>query len=140
MKRMLLILALAVSARAESFAIVRGHISDQDNTPLPGVDVTLTGAPLAKPLTAVTNEHGDFVLFAVPPGSRYELGIKLLGFTEKRGELGGIGANESLFVAGAMNTARYSGCGVIWWNIDRRGSNPTFIEPLPRAPVHYICL
>lgn len=131
---------LALDASAETFAVIRGHFTDWDQSPLPGVEVTLKGGSLTKPMKTTTNAHGDFFFLAVPPARNYDVLAELPGFIQVVGGVGGVGAGESLFVNGMINTRNYSTCGSMSFSVDRRATQLMFIEPLPKAPIHYVCI
>jgi Carboxypeptidase regulatory-like domain len=137
----LLLPLLALAAQAETFAVIRGHVvAAKDDDPLPGVEVTLTGATLAAPRRAVTNAHGDFVIAAVPRGSRYELAAALLGFVPLTNrDIGGIAAGETVIVTGHL-TLDPTSCSIGWWDVARRPVYPPYIEPLPRSLIRGVCL
>src|SRR5690242_15330450 len=58
---------------------IRGHVSDPQGLPLPGVTVSATSPNLQGVRTAVTSENGDFVLTVLPPGT-YTVAFDLSGF------------------------------------------------------------
>ncbi|MBM3295536.1 MAG: TonB-dependent receptor [Candidatus Aminicenantes bacterium] len=58
---------------------IRGTVTEESGTPLPGVAVTATGPRLIGQVTAVTNEAGAFRLPALPPGT-YSLTFALSQF------------------------------------------------------------
>jgi len=57
---------------------ISGTVIDNDDTPLPGVTVTLTG--VGAPHVQVTNYQGQFKFPSLQPGS-YEVEAQLEGFT-----------------------------------------------------------
>jgi hypothetical protein len=74
----LLLAPLAVSQSRETGAI-RGVITDDQNAPLPGVNVTLSGANLMGIRTFVTDANGEFRFPALRPGE-YQVKAELQGF------------------------------------------------------------
>jgi outer membrane receptor protein involved in Fe transport len=85
MKKFLSILAItlllapfAVSQSRETGA-VRGVVTDDQNVPLPGVNVTLTGGNLMGMRTFVTDVNGEFRFPALPPGE-YQVKAEIQGF------------------------------------------------------------
>lgn len=57
-----------------------GKVVDEENRPLPGVTVTITGKALPYPLSYVTAESGIFRFPTLPPGDDYALTFEVLGF------------------------------------------------------------
>lgn len=74
----LLCAPLAFSQSRETGAI-RGFVLDEQNTPLPGVNVSLSGANLMGARSVVTDANGEFRFPALPPGT-YQLKAELSGF------------------------------------------------------------
>ena len=68
-----------VALFAQTTGTVDGTITDQSNTPLPGVTVTLTSPNLQGTRTAVTSADGRYRFPAVPPGS-YTVTAELASF------------------------------------------------------------
>lgn len=84
------LLAFVVLANSAAFAqgnptgTISGQITDPDNLPLPGVTVTAASPGLQGLRTAVTSQHGDYMLPFLPPGD-YTVTCELQGFaTVKR--------------------------------------------------------
>jgi hypothetical protein len=75
---LLVLSALAFSQSKETGAIV-GTVTDQENTPLPGVTMTLTSPNLMGVRTSVTNAQGEYRFPALPPGE-YSLKAEIQGF------------------------------------------------------------
>jgi hypothetical protein len=69
---------LAISQSRETGAI-RGVLTDDQNAPLPGVNVTLSGGNLMGMRTFVTDANGEFRFPALPPGE-YQIKAELSGF------------------------------------------------------------
>ncbi|MFO7732119.1 MAG: carboxypeptidase-like regulatory domain-containing protein, partial [Candidatus Aminicenantes bacterium] len=74
----LLCAPLAFTQSRETGAI-RGFVLDEQNTPLPGVNVSLSGANLMGVRSVVTDANGEFRFPALPPGT-YQLKAELAGF------------------------------------------------------------
>ncbi len=74
----LLCAPLAFSQSRETGAI-RGFVLDEQRTPLPGVNVTLSSPNLMGARTFVTDANGEFRFPALPPGE-YKLTAELSGF------------------------------------------------------------
>ena len=72
---------VAVSAQAPSQ--LTGVVRDTTGSVLPGVTVTVTGASLIAPRTVITNEHGEYLVKALPPG-RYLVTAAFGGFEPSR--------------------------------------------------------
>lgn len=64
---------------AQEFGAIKGKVVDQENMPLPGVNVTLTGSRIA-PQSFITTEAGNFRFLSLPVGSDYMLKVELAGF------------------------------------------------------------
>jgi iron complex outermembrane recepter protein len=58
----------AVVASAQPIGQLTGVVRDAAGSALPGVTVTVTGASLIAPRAVVTNEHGEYLVGALPPG------------------------------------------------------------------------
>jgi outer membrane receptor protein involved in Fe transport len=74
----LLFSPLAFSQSKETGAIV-GTVIDDEGTPIPGVEVMLTGPKLMGVRTAITDADGQYRFPALPPGT-YKIEAKLQGF------------------------------------------------------------
>jgi len=74
---MLLALPLAAQQR---YGSVTGVVLDDQQQPLPGVNVTLSGPYMQGTRVAVTDQAGRFRFVPVPPGSDYVLRFELSGF------------------------------------------------------------
>ena len=87
MRSRVIVLALAVcfGTHAAAFAqgnttgSISGRITDQQGGVLPGVAVTATSPHLQGSRTAITSEHGDYLLAFLPPGE-YSVAMELGGF------------------------------------------------------------
>jgi len=65
---------------------VTGKVTDEEEIPLPGASITLSGPALMGTLTYASTAGGDFRFPALPPGSDYVLTVEISGFkTLKRG-------------------------------------------------------
>jgi hypothetical protein len=73
-----LLVTQPVAGQATQAAII-GTVTDTSGAVLPGVTVTATGAGLAAPRDAVTNERGEYRLSALPQGV-FTLSFDLPGF------------------------------------------------------------
>jgi Carboxypeptidase regulatory-like domain/TonB-dependent Receptor Plug Domain len=80
-----LLVAVAVSAAAQSAGTITGTVRDSSGAVLPGATVTAVNTVQAATFTAQTNAQGVFVLAEIPPGT-YLVGVELSGFkkVEKR--------------------------------------------------------
>lgn len=74
-----LILFVGVFTYAQEFGSVRGTVKDTEDTPLPGVSITLTGAKIGTRST-VTSEGGNFRFMSLPVAKDYTLRCELAGF------------------------------------------------------------
>ncbi len=74
----LLLAPIAFSQSRETGAI-RGVVTDEQGTPLPGVGVTLSGGNLMGVRTFVTDANGEYRFPALPPGE-YQVKAELQGF------------------------------------------------------------
>jgi hypothetical protein len=75
----ILLFAPAVFSQSKETGAIRGVVTDDQNVPLPGVNMTLTGRTLMGMRTFVTDAMGEFRFPALPPGE-YELKAELSGF------------------------------------------------------------
>ena len=57
-----------VMASAQPGGRLTGVVRDTTGSVVPGVTVTVTGAASSTPRTVVTDEHGDYVVDALPAG------------------------------------------------------------------------
>ncbi len=74
------VLPASAWAQGPTSGSVNGTITDNTGAMLPGVTVTATGPALMGAQTSVSNEHGQYRLPALPPGT-YRLAYELAGFT-----------------------------------------------------------
>jgi hypothetical protein len=87
MKRVLTVifllgLACGLLAQTRGAGNILGIVVDDQNNPLPGVSVTLSGATI-RPTAAVTNAEGKFRFMALFPGNDYALKLELQGFKSR---------------------------------------------------------
>ncbi len=81
----ILVLVLVVTAIGPAFGqgnptgTLSGHVTDQDNAPLPGVMVTAASPVLQGVRTTVTSANGDYILPFLPAGD-YTVTFSLQGF------------------------------------------------------------
>ena len=75
---LLLILAAAGPALAQTTGSVSGVVQSADGSPLPGVTVAVSGPLLPAGRTAVTDEEGRFSVLRLPPGE-YQVSAALEG-------------------------------------------------------------
>jgi len=78
---LLILSPLAFSQSKETGAIV-GKVTDEENTPLPGVTITLSSPNLMGTRAFVTDAQGAYRFPALPPGE-YTLKAELQGFASK---------------------------------------------------------
>jgi len=81
---LLVALPLAYSQSKDTGSII-GTTLDEENTPLPGVTVTISSPNLMGDRTAITGADGSFRFPALPPGN-YAVTAELPGFTTVRSE------------------------------------------------------
>ena len=85
--RVVCLIALgAVVASAQPGGQLTGVVRDTTGSVLPGVTVTVTGAALIAPRTVVTDEHGEYVVDALPAG-RYLVTAAFSGFEPSSTEI-----------------------------------------------------
>ena len=73
-----LLLAPVVFSQSRDTGAIRGVVTDDQNAPLPGVNVTLSGGNLMGVRTFLTDATGEFRFPALPPGV-YEVKAELQG-------------------------------------------------------------
>ncbi|NLH77888.1 MAG: carboxypeptidase regulatory-like domain-containing protein, partial [Acidobacteria bacterium] len=76
---LLLLLAPVAFSQSRETGAIRGVVTDDQNAPLPGVAVTLTGGSLMGTRSIVSDANGEFRFPALPPGE-YQLKAELQGF------------------------------------------------------------
>jgi len=74
-----LLLAPVAFSQSRETGAIRGIVTDDQNAPLPGVNVTLSGGNLMGVRTFVTDANGEYRFPALPPGV-YEVKAELQGF------------------------------------------------------------
>lgn len=93
MRRVLVLVCFVVAwaalaaAQGNPTGSIRGVVNDPDGLPLPGVTVTVSSAALQGNRTAVTSEHGDFLIPFLPPGD-YTVLFELEGFQPQKQTIG----------------------------------------------------
>jgi iron complex outermembrane receptor protein len=80
------LLALALTASAQPVPPLSGVVRDTTGGVLSGVTVTVTGASLVGPRTALTDDHGRYALDGLP-GGRYRVTAGLSGFASRTAEV-----------------------------------------------------
>jgi hypothetical protein len=73
------VLASVAFSQSRETGAIRGIVTDDQSTPLPGVSVSLSGANLMGVRTFVTDATGEFRFPALPPGE-YQVKAELQGF------------------------------------------------------------
>ena len=73
------LLAPLAFSQSRDTGAVGGVVTDDQNAPLPGVNVTISGANLMGVRTFVTDANGEFRFPALPPGE-YQIKAELQGF------------------------------------------------------------
>jgi hypothetical protein len=74
-----LVLGTSLFPQSRETGAIRGVVTDEQNAPLPGVSVTLSGTKLMGIRTFVTDANGEYRFPALPPGE-YQLKAALPGF------------------------------------------------------------
>ena len=91
------LLACASVAGAQAAGQLTGVVRDNTGGVLRGVTVTVTGASLIAPRTVVTNDHGEYLVEALPP-SRYLVTATFGGFEPSTAEIDVGGRSATLNV------------------------------------------
>ena len=76
----------AVAASAQPGGRLTGVVRDTAGSVVPGVAVTITGGALTVPRTVITDEHGEYVVDALPAG-RYLVTAAFSGFESASSEI-----------------------------------------------------
>ena len=94
----LMVLGTVVAA-AQPAGQLAGVVRDSAGSVLPGVTVTMTGAALSAPRTVVTDDHGEYVVDALPAG-RYLVTAAFRGFepSTTKVDVGAASATRDLVV------------------------------------------
>ena len=83
MKKVLILvfvlILVGVFTYAQEFGAIKGTVKDSEGTPLPGVNITLSGVKIA-PQTAISSERGNFRFMNLPVSKDYVLRLELPGF------------------------------------------------------------
>ena len=92
------LLAIPLAAQTRTGNIY-GTVVDSDGTPLPGVNVTLTG-PMEATMAATTSAIGRFRFLSLFPGNLYQVKAELEGFKTKieQGVIVNAGVNSDITV------------------------------------------
>ena len=80
---LLLTMSTSVFAQGVQSATLRGTVTDQSGSALPGVTVTVKSPALMGERTAVTTANGGYILPGLPPGT-YTITFTLAGMQEKQ--------------------------------------------------------
>ncbi len=87
MKKRILFLLVSLSvflgmslAQVGQTGAIKGSVTTEDGTPMPGVTVTIKSPALIGQVVTVTNERGVYRALNLPPGN-YEITFELEGFT-----------------------------------------------------------
>ena len=102
----LLFLTVLGNAQVVKTGILTGTVAEEQNQPLPGVEVTISSPALMTPqLTRVSNDKGSFRFTFLPPGI-YTLTAKLSGFNTYKTESISILLNMTTELSITMQPAR----------------------------------
>ncbi len=84
---------VTTSFAQEQTGSITGKIVDEDNNPLPGATITLSGPALMGTRTFVSSEDGAFRFPAIPPGRNYSIIVDMPGFqkAERQGIIVSVG-------------------------------------------------
>jgi hypothetical protein len=74
-----LLLAPTAFSQSRDTGAIRGVVTDDQNVPMPGANVTVSGPKLMGTRTFVTDANGEFRFPALPPGD-YQIKAELQGF------------------------------------------------------------
>ncbi|MCX7894819.1 MAG: TonB-dependent receptor [Thermoanaerobaculum sp.] len=97
---------LATPAVAQQqYGSIAGTVVDNQQQPLPGVTVTLSGPAMQGTRVAVTDTQGRFRFVPVPPGKDYVIRFELAGFNtlEKTGVVVNLGKETSIAAEMALS-------------------------------------
>jgi hypothetical protein len=75
--------------------IIRGTITDVNDTPVPGASVTLQGRDSSDLRLVTTDENGYFEIRDVEPGRPYQVNIRAAGFSEWDSPIVTLGSGQS---------------------------------------------
>jgi hypothetical protein len=82
----ILFFGLSAVAHAQAGGSVRGRVSDDAGSALPGVTVQVRPLPSGPVRVAVTSPTGDYIFEALPPG-RFQLAFALINFASVQREI-----------------------------------------------------
>ena len=103
-----LVLSSSALARAQGGAAIGGEVTDDTQSALPGVTVTLTNANTGATQAIVTGPEGNYRAVNLPPGP-YTLVAELAGFAEYRRSLTLlVGANTTINITMTVATLNES--------------------------------
>src|SRR5215510_5051265 len=83
---LLVALAAAIPARAQSTATFQGTVTDTQNAVIPGVSIAIKHVATGLERAAVTDAAGQWVAASLQPG-RYEIKAHLDGFQDQTREV-----------------------------------------------------
>ena len=75
----LMLLMASFLTFGQEFGSIKGTVTDEDGSPLPGVDVTLNGSKIAM-MSTVSSEYGNFRFIKLPVADDYVLRLEIPGF------------------------------------------------------------
>src|SRR5580765_6388755 len=81
----LLMLVVAVPARAQSTATLQGTVTDTQNAVVPGVSITIRNTATNQERVVITDAAGQYVAAALAPG-HFEVTAHLDGFQDQKRE------------------------------------------------------
>jgi len=102
-----LLLAPIAFSQSKETGAVHGVITDEQNVPLPGVNVTISSPNLMGIRTFVTDANGEFRFPALPPGE-YQVKAELQGFGTSIREKIRVNTTSTLNIDIQMKTATIS--------------------------------
>ncbi len=97
---LLLCLTLSHVVGQQTSATLSGKILDEQNLPMPGVNVQITYLPLKKTSATVTNDKGAFYVPNLSPGGPYTIKISFIGYKSESRDISSLslGANTEIVV------------------------------------------
>lgn len=142
--RRYILLALFVGFAATALAQPSGSVRvtvllEGDRTPLPGMEVRLSGGNLQHPRTVVTNVQGVAFFMAVPSGDRYELDVRGEAFPPLQGPIGRVYGNLRRDIV-TYQKIDFMSCASLHW-VERSLPAPgTFVWPPFEKPSPGLCI